>query len=90
MMGTRQDLSPQENVKVMTFMENEVIRVAKLKNCFGILTTNTNALTQQLAETVYGYEALSDFQINEYETDGNRPFATAPDSYRAVVHWKKL
>lgn len=90
MMGTHQNLSPQENVKTITFMENEVIRMAKVKKCAGILTTNTNALTQQLAEDVYGYKALLNYQINQYVSNGNRPFATAPDSYRAIVHWKKL
>lgn len=90
MMATHQDLCPQENVRIMAFMESEVIRVAKEQKCVGILTTNTNALTQQLAENVYGYEALVNYQINQYEVNGTHPFGTAPDSYRAIIHWKKL
>lgn len=71
-------------------MEKEVIRLAKSKNCVGILTTNTNALTQQLAQNVYGYETMLDYQVNQYEIDGKKPFGNAPDCYRAIVQWKKL
>lgn len=90
MMGTHESLSPQENIAVMAFMENEVIRVGRAKNCSGILTTNTNALTQQLATDVLGYETLLDYQVNQYELNGIKPFGTAPDHYRAIVQWKKL
>lgn len=90
MMGTHESLSPQENIAVMTFMETEVIRIADAKNCAGILTTNTNALTQQLARNVFGYETMLDYQVNQFELNGNKPFGTAPDHYRAIVQWKKL
>lgn len=90
MMGTHETLNPQENIVAMTFMEGEVLRLAKEKNCCGILTTNTNALTQQLAQNVFGYETLLDYQVNQYITDGEKPFGTAPDNYRAIVQWKKL
>lgn len=90
MMGTHENLDARENTAVTTFMENEIIRLAKAKNCSGVLTTNTNALTQQLARDVYGYETLLDYQVNEYEVDGKKPFGTAPDHYRAIVQWKKL
>lgn len=46
MMGTHSSLSAQENVSVMHYMEEQVIRVAKENNYAGILTTNTNPLTQ--------------------------------------------
>lgn len=90
MMGTHESLNAQENVVAMTFMESEVIRMAKKRNCCGILTTNTNALTQQLARNVFGYETLLDYQVNQYITNNKKPFGTAPDSYRAIVQWKKL
>lgn len=90
MMGTHECLSAQENIVAMTFMESEVIRLAKERNCCGILTTNTNALTQQLARNVFGYETMLDYQVNQYISDGQKPFGTAPESYRAIVQWKKL
>lgn len=90
MMGTDESLDARENIAVMTFMESEVIRLATAKQCAGILTTNTNALTQQLAHDMYGYETLLDYQVNQYELNGTKPFGTAPDHYRAIVQWKKL
>lgn len=90
MMGTHECLNAQENVAAITFMESEVIRLAKEKCCCGILTTNTNALTQQLAREVFGYETLSDTQINTYSVDGRKPFGNAPNDHHAIVQWKKL
>lgn len=46
MMGTHSSLSAQENVSVMHYMEEQVIEIAKNNNYAGILTTNTNPLTQ--------------------------------------------
>lgn len=89
-MGTHQTLNPQENVVAMTFMEAEVIRLSKEKKCYGILTTNTNALTQQLARDVFGYETMADYQLNQYVVDGKKPFSGAPDNHRVLVQWKKL
>lgn len=90
MMGTHQNLSPQENIAAITFMEAEVIRTAKTKGCLGILTTNTNALTQQLAQSIYKYETLADWQINQYSSNGNKPFKNAPNNYKALVQWKAM
>lgn len=89
-MGTVESLSPQENVVAMTFMENEVIRMAKERNCCGILSTNLNPLTQQLACSVFGYETMFDYQVNHYVCNNKKPFGHAPDSYRATVQWKQL
>ena len=74
----------------MTIIERETIRIAKEKNFWGILTTNTSALTHQLTSHTFGYEILLDHQANQYVVDGKKPFATAPDSYRSFVQWKKL
>lgn len=90
MMGTHESMNAQQNIVAMTFMEGEVLRLAKERKCCGILTTNTNALTQQLARNVFGYETMFDYQINQYVIDGKKPFRTAPDDYRAIVQWKKL
>lgn len=90
MMGTHESLNPQENVVAMSFMEAEVIRLAKKKGCCGILTTNTNALTQQLARDVHDYETMADYQVNQYVVDGKKPFGRAPDEHHAIVQWKKL
>ncbi|XP_004533561.1 uncharacterized protein LOC101450328 [Ceratitis capitata] len=91
MMGTSSDLNPQENIACMHFMENEVLRVARRKKFAGILTTNTSPLTQQLGNDVYNYKTLLDYQVNQYVyNDGTRPFGKAPDSQRAIVHWREV
>lgn len=46
MMGTNSTLTAKENVAVIQFMEEEVIRLARSKEFAGIFTTNTNPLTQ--------------------------------------------
>lgn len=45
-MGTDTTLDPATNVEVITFMEQEVLRLGKFKGFEGIFTTNTNPLTQ--------------------------------------------
>ncbi|XP_053658832.1 mycosubtilin synthase subunit C [Anopheles marshallii] len=92
MMGTCAELSAQENIEAMHFMESEVLKLAKRRNFAGIFTTNTNPLTQQLGSNVYNYKTMLDYQVNQfvYSADSSRPFAAAPDSQRAVVHWKDI
>lgn len=46
MIGTDTSLNAVENIEVVTFMETEVIKIAKRKGFIGVLTTNTNPLTQ--------------------------------------------
>lgn len=46
MMGTKSFLCPKENVAVMHFMEEQVLRLAKQRAFEGIFTTNTSPLTQ--------------------------------------------
>lgn len=46
MMATNSTLAPKENVSVMQYMEEEVLRIARNRNFAGILTTNTSPLTQ--------------------------------------------
>lgn len=48
MMGTGNGASEAENVPVITFMEKENTRIAKLKGFQGVMTTNTNPLTMVL------------------------------------------
>lgn len=76
----------------MTMMENETIRIAEAKNFWGILTTNTSAMTHQLATHIFGYETLLDHRANQYIdiVDGKKPFANAPDLCHNFVQWKKL
>ncbi|KAF2902812.1 hypothetical protein ILUMI_03369 [Ignelater luminosus] len=90
MMGTNSTLTPKENVAVIQFMEEEVIRVARSNNFAGIFTTNTSPLTQQLG-SVYGYKTYLDYQVNQYvASDNTKPFGLAPDSQRAIVQWKTV
>lgn len=91
MMGTSRELTAQENISVMQFMEDEVLKMGIRRKFAGILTTNTNPLTQQLGGKVFGYKTMLDYQVNEYvHTDGTKPFGNAPDSQRAIVHWKDI
>nr|BDT05249.1 ebony protein [Gryllus bimaculatus] len=89
MMGTHENLSYQENIAVMQFMEEEVLNVAKEKNFTGIFTTNTSPLTQQLGIDVYEYKVLNNYQVNKYVApDGTKPFGAAPDWQTATCCWK--
>ena len=91
MMATNSSLTPKENVAVIQFMEEEVIRVARNKNFAGIFTTNTNPLTQQLGTNIYKYKTYLDYQVNEFvASDKTKPFGLAPDSQRALVQWKAV
>ncbi|XP_058813264.1 beta-alanyl-bioamine nonribosomal peptide synthetase ebony [Topomyia yanbarensis] len=91
MMGTCADLSAQENIEAMHFMESEVLKIANRRNFAGILTTNTSPLTQQLGSNVYKYESMLDYQINQWVyADGSRPFGKAPNDQRVIVHWKDI
>lgn len=87
-LGTCENLSPSDNVMVVAVMEGETIRLAKENNFYGILSNNTNPLTQQLAVSVYGYEELLDYQTNQFGINGRKPFDSVPDSTRSKMHWK--
>lgn len=90
MMATHEDLSPPENIAIMAIMEGEVLRLAEEKNCAGIFTTNTSPLTQQLASIVNGYEILNVCQPNQFVLNGEKPFKSAPDTYKITIEWKPL
>jgi hypothetical protein len=91
MMATSAHLNAKENIAVMHFMENEVLKLARRKEFAGILTTNTSPLTQQLGSDVYGYKSMLEYQINQYVYhDGTKPFGKAPDSKSVIVHWKDI
>lgn len=91
MMGTSSLMNAQENISVIQHMETEVVRLAQTKQFTGILTTNTNPLTQQLGTHVFGYETLLNYQVNQYVSpDGSRPFGKAPNTQRALVQWKRI
>lgn len=91
MMGTAEFLSSKENIDVMAFMTSEVISMARTLGFKGIFTTNTNPLTQQFGERVFGYETINEAQVNKYtDKDRSRPFGKAPDAQKAVVMYKSL
>lgn len=87
-LGTIENLSSRENIMIVTLMENETIRLAKERNFDAILTNNSNPLTQQLAESVFGYTKILECQPNKFSVDGQKPFDTVPDSTRNMMHWK--
>lgn len=53
MMGTDKSLDAATNVEVITYMEQEVLRLGKAKGFEGIFTTNTNPLTQVSEEIFF-------------------------------------
>ncbi|KAG4068350.1 hypothetical protein HA402_007870 [Bradysia odoriphaga] len=89
-MGTSSHLTAQENIAVMRFMEAEVLKFATRKKFAGLLTTNTNPLTQQLGADIFDYEVMLDYQVNQCVSGCCKPFGRAPDSQRAIVHWKEI
>lgn len=90
LVGTHESLSAQENIALVTFIEKESVRLAKERNFYGLLALNSNELTQQLASTVFNYETLYEYQVNQFIVDGQQPLAKVPDSTKWVVHWKKV
>lgn len=49
MMATHSSLLPNENVAVMQYMEDEVLKLADRKGFTGIFTTNTSPVTQVIS-----------------------------------------
>lgn len=91
MLGTAENLEAKDNIGIIAYMENEIIKLASAKGFKGIFTTNTNALTQQFGETVNGYETLQEIVANQYvDQSGKKPFATAPALYKAIIMYKPL
>ncbi|XP_017781120.1 PREDICTED: uncharacterized protein LOC108565946 [Nicrophorus vespilloides] len=90
-MTTSLSLSSQENVALMKYMEDQVHILAKNNKFKGILTTNTNPLTQQMCSNIYGYKEMYNCQVNTYiASDNSKPFGLAPNSQRVIVHWKEI
>lgn len=91
MMGTAKTLSSTENIQVVNFMEQQVLKIAKEKGFKAIVTTNTNALTLQIDQTILGYTTLKEFPINRYvDRFGRRPFEEAEDDQKTVTMWKDI
>lgn len=91
LMGTSPELNAQENISCMDFMQNEIVNLAINRKFTGVLSTDTSALTQQLAAEVYGFKNMSEYQTNQYTApNGSRPFSSAPDSYKVIVNWKDI
>uniref|UniRef100_T1HU58 AMP-binding domain-containing protein n=1 Tax=Rhodnius prolixus TaxID=13249 RepID=T1HU58_RHOPR len=90
MLGTDQQLSAQENIEVTSFLEEKIIQHGKEREYVGIFSTNTNPLTQQLAEMM-NYKPIKTYQINQYVAlNGQRPFKNLPDSVVSVCCWKQF
>lgn len=83
-------LAKQKNFSgILTTNTSPLTQVNKL--IYFLLFQLINVLFQQLGSIVYGYKTLLDYQVNKYELeDGTRPFGKAPDSQRAIVHWKEI
>nr|CAD7434172.1 unnamed protein product [Timema monikensis] len=91
MMATHSSMSPQQNVEVIHFMEEEMLRIARKGGFAGVFTTNTSPLTQQLGTDIYDYQTLLDYQVNNYVApDGTKPFSEAPNWQRAICSWRLI
>lgn len=91
MMGTAETLDAKDNIGVIDFMEQEVIRHATAKGFKGVFATNTNPLTQQFGEVVHGYQVLSEIVANQYvDRSGKKPWEMAPDTQKAIIMYKHL
>lgn len=91
MYGTSEHLNARLNVALMALIEEESCRIAKKKGFKGLLTTNTNPVTQQFCHCIYGYETVNEVQINQYvDEKGHKPFEKAPDFQKVVVAFKNL
>lgn len=91
MIGTAANLDSKDNIGVMSFVEQENIKLAKGKGFRGIFTTNTNPLAQQICEDVLGYEKMSEVVANQYVTQsGKKPFDKASNKHKAFVMYKSL
>lgn len=90
-MGTAEHLDARENIGVMGFMESQNIKIATAKGFRGVFTTNTNPLTQQFGESIFGYETIAEIALNKYiDKNGNKPFAKASNIQKAIVMYKSL
>lgn len=61
MMATSADFDAKENIAAINFMEREILKLAKRKGFAGILTTNTNPLTQV---KIYSEKSLENILMN--------------------------
>lgn len=90
-MGTAKSLNSAENIRVVTFMENQVLTVAKENEFKAVMTSNSNQLLQQIDGTLLGYKTLKEFQINRYvDKSGKRPFQDAEDYKKTMTMWKEI
>jgi catalase (peroxidase I) len=89
--GTSLKLTGEENIELVGFMEAQVIEIARAKGFRGVFTNNSNALTQQFGQSVFGFETLAEVCINKYvDKFGKKPFQKAPDNEKIYVMYKSL
>lgn len=89
-MGTHSELSSQENVALMFYMEEQIIKLAEEKNFNRILTVNTSELSQAIALGL-DYTVMEVLPSNEFTYhDGTKPFLEAPSLCRGIAAVKYL
>lgn len=90
MVGTSPDLNSAENIEVVSFIETNILRLAKAHKFQAVQTTNSSMLTQQI-DAILGYETLKAIQINQYrDKNGYRVFEKADDSKRTMTMLKMI
>lgn len=90
LVGTSPELSSAENVQVVSFIETNILTLAKAQKFQAVQTTNSSMLTQQI-DIILGYETLKEIQINQYkDKSGNRVFEKADDSKKTMTMLKTI
>lgn len=81
--------SPQDKIKLMYFLEKEIIRIAKLNEYEGVLTCNGNPLTEQFAQHIFKYDHSLPIHLNQYQySSGTFLFPHAEDDQSITIHFK--
>ncbi|ELU18796.1 hypothetical protein CAPTEDRAFT_210260 [Capitella teleta] len=72
--------APDLKVRLLTLIEDEELRLAKEKGFRGIVTVNSNLVTQCLAED-YGYQLRNQIHVKSFESQGTTPFSAVDDAF---------
>ncbi|XP_064645226.1 beta-alanyl-bioamine nonribosomal peptide synthetase ebony-like [Lineus longissimus] len=74
-------LPSNEQLKLVYFMEERVLDIAKRLGFKGVIGNNTNSVTQNICEHYFGYQVLATSFAKDFVWNGEMPFTSAPDDY---------
>lgn len=86
MMGTSTSLNAEENIRVVSMMEDHLTRLVREKNFKAIVAIESCPINIQLHKSNAGYETVKEFQVNRYvDKNGQHPFQQAADTLKTCV-----